>query len=373
MLGSVDKYNHLNIIKIMIKIMPLYIRNFTGRYECITWLEKMRTPLKTSHVRFSRQNQTERESIEYSCRKMEFEQTTLNQYFTTRRKGLEGVHPAKRRKVDAKDLFSENAGMRTRSKTRKQASMSQTKASRSGKATNRFVMKSGNEVSFQPSCDSGETAVSQPTSLLDDHAFAEALFGKLEAANRKRKMASLGQTDDSVEHVRDKGSTVGAERQKEKIGVIDLTEANATTRRKAKGTKPSWKELKETRQDLRKTTEGIHNSSNSDVESATQHEKTLSSTNEVTASPQKTPPVVRRIVSGVKTNPWIAEQARAVLSRGKTAVNLSQNTKNKSREKQQAKVKKSGMSSEKKVKFCINFITRQSPQFLKFNFPYYLL
>ena len=50
---------------------------------------------------------------------------------------------------------------------------------------------------------------------------------------------------------------------------------------------------------------------------------------EIQASPCKTPPIVRRIDGGVKSNPWIAEQARMVLSRGRAAVSMSQQGKRK--------------------------------------------
>ena len=275
------------------------------------------------------------------------EQPTLGQYFTTRKKGLEGVHPAKRRKVDVTDTESE-ATVRRSTRARRQVASSQTKTSRTHKGVTckSRAKESLNEESVESSYKVGHKIVSEPTSLFDDHAFAEALIGKLSDAQRKRKMVSSSQTEDTIVNVsKDTSVTeiISVKAQKDN----DEMESRAKNRRR---TARSSKHPKQTAKSDKKTAD------HDQVRSVSSELKAKSSNDQsprevevptgAQASPSKTPPVVRRIGGGVKANPWIAEQAKIVLSRGRAAVNLSQQAKSKGKEGQQVNTMRDSNSGE---------------------------
>ena len=261
------------------------------------------------------------------------EQPTLGQYFTTRKKGLEGVHPAKRRKVDVTDTESE-ATVRRSTRTKRQVASSQTKTSRTHKGVTgkSRAKESLNEESVEPSYKIGHKVVSEPTSLFDDHAFAEALIGKLSDAQRKRKMVSSRQTEDTIVNV--SKDTSAAEKNSVKAQKDnDEMESKAKNRRR---TVRSSKNPKQTAKNDKKIADHDQERSiSSELKAKSSSDQTPREVEVpagAQASPSKTPPVVRRIGGGVKANPWIAEQAKIVLSRGRAAVNLSQQAKSKGKE-----------------------------------------
>ena len=267
------------------------------------------------------------------------EQPTLGQYFTTRKKGLEGVHPAKRRKVDVTGTESE-ATVRRSTRARRQVASSQTKTSRTHKGVTckSRAKESLNEESVESSYKVGHKIVSEPTSLFDDHAFAEALIGKLSDAQRKRKMVSSSQTEDTIVNVsKDTSVTeiISVKAQKDN----DEMESRAKNRRR---TARSSKHPKQTAKSDKKTADHDQVRSVSSELKAVEVEVPTGAQ----ASPSKTPPVVRRIGGGVKANPWIAEQAKIVLSRGRAAVNLSQQAKSKGKEGQQVNTMRDSNSGE---------------------------
>ena len=260
------------------------------------------------------------------------EQATLGQYFSTRRKGLEGVHPAKRRKVDVTEIESD-VTVRRSQRSKRQAASSQTKISRSRKGAKSNAKGSLNEESVQSSCK-GAKVVSETTSLFDDHAFAEALIGKLTDAQRKRKMASSTQMEGAVP--RDKSEVEISEAQ----GNKDEMESKPKSRRRTARSSKSAKQVEKSENSkILESTEQVIS-----VVDQTPEEAAIPLEKETTASPSKTPPVVRRIGGGVKANPWIAEQAKMVLSRGRAAVNLSQ--KSRSKEEKQITASKDRASGE---------------------------
>ena len=257
------------------------------------------------------------------------EQATLGQYFTTRRKGLEGVHPAKRRKVDVTEIESD-VTVRRSQRSKRQVASSQTKISRARKGAKSNGKGSLKEESLDSSCK-GVKVVSETTSLFDDHAFAEALIGKLTDAQRKRKMASSTQMEEAVP--RDKSDVEISQAQ----GNKDEMESKPKSRRRTARSSKSAKQADQSENsEILKATEQVVS-----LVDETPQEADIPLEKETSASPSKTPPVVRRIGGGVKANPWIAEQAKTVLSRGREDVNLSQKRRNKE-EKQITATKDSG-------------------------------
>lgn len=260
------------------------------------------------------------------------EQATLGQYFTTRRKGVEGVHPAKRRKLDVTEIES-NLTVRRSQRAKKQVASFQTKISRTSKGAKSNAKGSLNEDSVQSSYK-GSKVVSETTSLFDDHAFAEALIGKLTVAQRKRKMASSTQMEEAVP--RDKSDVEISQAQANK----DEMESKPKGRRRtAKSSKSVKQPEKSENSKILEATEQVIT-----LADQTPREAVIPVGKQTAASPSKTPPVVRRISGGVKANPWIAEQAKTVLSRGRAAVNLSQKSRNK--EEKQITASKESASGE---------------------------
>lgn len=249
------------------------------------------------------------------------EQATLNQYFPTRRKGLEGVHPAKRRKVDA--TVNESAvAVRRSSRVKKQmVASSETKTSRAQKGDRRKAKEFMTEKIAESSSKIGIKTFSEPTSLFDDHAFAEAFIGKLSESQRKRKIVSSKQVEDAVTDVSKDTSSPECNPELKNGGEADSKPNN---RRQVGRTRP----CKQAATDEHKVTD-----TPSEIEAKSSNNRTSLNADspkvkeaDTSASPSETPPIVRRIGSGIKANPWIAEQAKIVLSRGKAAVKMSQNT-----------------------------------------------
>ena len=293
---------------------------------------------------FSRQNQftlhtkTSNNDLVRMASMAAMEQATLGQYFTTRRKGLEGVHPAKRRKVDVTEIESD-VTVRRSQRSKRQVASSPTKISRSRKGAKSNAKGSLNEDSVQSSCKSSKV-VSETTSLFDDHAFAEALIGKLTDAQRKRKMASSAQMEEAVP--RDKSDVKISQAQGKKDEIMESKPSRRRTARSSKSAKQA--EKSENSKILQAAEQVISRTVQTPQEADIPVEK------ETASSPCKTPPVVRRIGGGgVKANPWIAEQAKIVLSRGRAAVNLSQ----KSRNKEEKQITASKDSSSGEIKYTM--------------------
>lgn len=282
------------------------------------------------------------------------EQATLGQYFTTRRKGVEGLHPAKRRKLDVTEMESD-VTVRRSQRTKKQVASSQTKISRSGKGAKSNAKGSLNEDSVHSSYK-GSKVVSETTSLFDDHAFAEALIGKLTVAQRKRKMASSTQMEEAVP--RDKSDVEISQAQANKDEMESKPKGRRRTAKSSKSSKSVKQPDKSENSKILEATEQVISLSDQ-----TPREAVIPVEKETAASPSKTPPVVRRINGGVKANPWIAEQAKTVLSRGRAAVNLSQKSRNK--EEKQITASKDSASGE------ITEASRGSP--LTENYNYFVL
>lgn len=256
------------------------------------------------------------------------EQATLGQYFTTRRKGLEGVHPAKRRKVDVTEI-ERDVTVRRSQRSKRQVASSQTEISRARRGAKSNTKGSLNDESVQSSCK-GAKVVSETTSLFDDHAFAEALIGKLTDAQRKRKMASSTQMAEEVP--RDKSDVEISQAQRNKH---EMESKPKSRRRTARSSKSAKQADKSANSKIFGATEQVVSSQSmaKSLVDQTPQEADIPVEKETAASPSKTPPVVRRIGGGVKANPWIAQQAKIVLSRGRAAVNLSQKSINKEEKK----------------------------------------
>ena len=271
------------------------------------------------------------------------EQATLGQYFT-QRKGLEDVHPAKRRKVDMSGVEGEVA-VRRSERSKKQAASFQSKIStRSSKASKRnaVILK---EKGVQTPAKEG----SDSTSLFDDHAFAEALIGKLTDAQRKRKMvASSRQRDDVITSApKENSSEEGLQGQ---INESENESRPKIRRRIAKYSKTTERSINGEKSTDLDAAELVNcNPSQSKEESSSDGKSFGMDAPEEKAtmiSPSKTPPVVRRVGSGLKADPWIAEQAKMVHSRGRAAVNLSQRRRGKEDVKQQAGATEKSCSGE---------------------------
>lgn len=269
------------------------------------------------------------------------EQATLGQYFTTRKKGLEGIHPAKRRKVDATESESDVA-VRRSTRAKRQVASSQTKTQRARKGAKSKAKESLNEERYESSCKLAIKVVSEPTSLFDDHAFAQALIGKLSDSQRKRKIAFSMQTENAV--VSKDTSSVEITQASGNSGEMESNPKNR--RRTARSSKTSKQPVNKLMVDQARVVSSEPKAGS--LNHQTPREADVPSENETVAqvSPSKTPPVVRRIGGGVKANPWIAEQAKIVLSRGRAAVNLSQQGKSKSKESQQVTATKDSSSGE---------------------------
>ena len=252
------------------------------------------------------------------------EQATLGQYFSTRKKGLEDFHPAKRRKVDATDIESE-VSIRRSTRAKRQVASSQTKSNaRARRGAKSRAKESLNERNCESSGILDNIVVSETTSLCDDHAFAEALIGKLSDAQRKRKMASKGiiETDDFTASVsRDKKE---AQENNRKV--------NPEQRNRKRTQRSSKKQPKDIISKEEKLVSSQSKTDRSQDQTSRDADIPANKEAEIQASPCKTPPIVRRIDGGVKSNPWIAEQARMVLSRGRAAVNMTQQGKRKSKD-----------------------------------------
>ncbi|XP_029186507.2 DNA replication factor Cdt1-like isoform X1 [Acropora millepora] len=250
------------------------------------------------------------------------EQATLNQYFPTRRKGLEGVHPAKRRKVDA-TVNESSVAVRRSIRVKKQVvASSETKTtSRTQKGARRKAKDLMNEKSVESSSKIGIKTFSEPTSLFDDHAFAEAFIGKLSESQRKRKMVSSKQTDDTATDASKGTSSPECISNLKNGGEADSKPKNrrqAGKTRSCKLTPIDQHKVTDTPSEITAKSSNDRSSLNADSPKVKEAD--------ISTSPSKTPPVVRRIGSGIKGNPWIAEQAKMVLSRGKAAVKMSQKT-----------------------------------------------
>ena len=272
------------------------------------------------------------------------EQANLGQYFT-QRKGLEDVHPAKRRKVDMSGVEGEVA-VRRSERSKKQAASFQSKIStRSSKASKRNAKVILKEKSVQTPAKER----SDSTSLFDDHAFAEALIGKLTDAQRKRKMvASSRQRDDAITSApKENSSEEGLQGQ---INESKNESRPKIRRRIAKYSKTTERSINGEKSTDLDAAELVNcNPSQSKEESSSDGKSFGMNAPEEKAtmvSPSKTPPVVRRVGSGLKADPWIAEQAKMVHSRGRAAVNLSQRRRGKEDVKQQAGATKKSCSGE---------------------------
>jgi len=279
------------------------------------------------------------------------EQATLGQYFTTKKKGLEGVHPAKRRKVDVTETESDVA-VRRSTRAKKQVASSQTKTPRARKGAKSRAKESLNEKSSESSCKLGIKVVSETTSLFDDHAFAETLIGNLLDKQRKRKMASSMQTEDTIVNVsRDTSSVEICKAQGNLSGMESKPDTGRLTAKSAKSSKQLVNSAKVVDRPQAAVEQAQTVSSQSKakfVSDQTPREADVPTESEAEAqtSPCKTPPVVRRVGGGVKVNPWIAEQAKIVLSRGRAAVTLSQQAKGKSKEGRQVTAGKDSSSGD---------------------------
>ena len=274
------------------------------------------------------------------------EQATLGQYFTTKKKGLEGVHPAKRRKVDVTETESDVA-VRRSTRAKKQVASSQTKTPRARKGA-----KSRAKESCKLGIKLGIKVVSETTSLFDDHAFAETLIGNLLDKQRKRKMASSMQTEDTIVNVsRDTSSVEICKAQGNSSGMESKPDTGRRTAKSAKSSKQLVNSAKVVDRPQAAVEQAQTVSSQSKakfVSDQTPREADVPTESEAEAqtSPCKTPPVVRRVGRGVKVNPWIAEQAKIVLSRGRAAVTLSQQAKGKSKEGRQVTAGKDSSSGD---------------------------
>lgn len=292
------------------------------------------------HFRAKISSHTEQRAGEMSSMAA-MEQATLGQYFTTRKKGLEGIHPAKRRKVDATESESDVA-VRRSTRAKRQVASSQTKTQRARKGAKSKAKESLNEERYESSCKLAIKVVSEPTSLFDDHAFAQALIGKLSDSQRKRKIAFSMQTENAV--VSKDTSSVEITQASGNSGEMESNPKNR--RRTARSSKTSKQPVNKLMVDQARVVSSEPKAGS--LNHQTPREADVPSENETVAqvSPSKTPPVVRRIGGGVKANPWIAEQAKIVLSRGRAAVNLSQQGKSKSKESQQVTATKDSSSGE---------------------------
>ena len=272
-------------------------------------------------------------------------QTKLSGFFSTRKRGSEGVHPAKRRKL----LEVDNTGSAPLLSTKAQRPTNEitptrpnTRRSRRIKASRgKETIGSYNVTSILKRSGIGSlgkkdvNAISETTSVRDDHAFEETLNGTRDANQRKRKKAE--QTSKSPEVTASKESAK-ASRQTGKAALSTKNSKDASLPSSLDGPAETKKRRDTQSEQLTGSTasseekagateQGMSNPSITDSNTRAVESKDHGS-NQSLLSPRK-PSVVKKDAGGLKLDPWISEQAKAVLfSRGQKAVALSNERRN---------------------------------------------
>ncbi|XP_032232693.2 DNA replication factor Cdt1 isoform X2 [Nematostella vectensis] len=262
------------------------------------------------------------------------DQPTLTEFFSTRKRPIEGVHPAKRRKlIETESVVSETPksvrGRQQRAKTTTTTTKPKQRTTRTRNAKAKATKAPGNEIHrvflrsvMQKVVEESSNSVSEVTSVSDEHDVIEATPSLNGVSERKRKTrpenaavaekkpgSTIEKDGNSAHDVRDEIAQPKMEGSiKEKANNTKgnrMTKTSGTRKQKeAPGSEaePSQKESTPMPSD--------------DTIESNQHE--------ITKSPLKHE-TVKRNSGGLKINPWIAEQANKVLlSRGEAALLLSQ-------------------------------------------------
>ena len=282
-------------------------------------------------------------------------QTTLNEFFSTRKRGSEGVHPAKRRKVsDVENV--EIAAVHLKRKKAKEASKVEvtsakhrrSRRAKSSKSKDAFLRNT--EVTsilpcagFELSGKETEKAICETTSVFDDHAFEQAMNGN--SSQRKRKMPASKVSSKNSEVVTTQVVIQGAksgsdDRVIRKGSGMPLRRATKATSKDHVGSVGSSPE-----NNAKEKGGGEHENEKS--RKAEQHVEEESSvgqnadntSSQKLSSPSKRHSVVKRSAGSLKLNPWISEQAKVVLfSRGQTAVAMSKKLNSETKKEQNIKI-----------------------------------
>lgn len=251
------------------------------------------------------------------------DQATLTEFYSAKKRPLEGFHPAKRRKVVQEEpveisLHGNRKIAPRRMKTRASAAKSieiSVKKTRKTAAENAqssalddFLDKVTKGSSSEP--EKLEIVV---TSVKDDHESLAISF-KEESSSRRRKAVT-------------KQEETGKSNKKKIEETVEDKERNAQKARPKRMSKKEAVSSHKTKLDF-KTKEQDAIESNPKPKEETNNESKKQSIMVREKSPVKT-----STSSGLKINPWIAEQANHVLlSRGQAALLLSQQKKSKTKD-----------------------------------------
>jgi hypothetical protein len=308
---------------------------------------------------------------EAGLRTTTMDQPTLTEYYSAKKRPIEGINPAKRRKlietesVVTAEVQSKGKSARiTRQRSKTTTTPKPTRVLRTRKPRTKNVAKTTENSSLHAFLSLGmkeiteesEKVVSEVTSVNDDHdseVFASKETPSLENGSTRRRKVLTKNPHNICE-------TPGSEGE-----IIEKTEkktiSKARTGRRNQKAKILPKEIPSTSRDAQKLQDSEAVESNDDkdkIEGA--KDDAISKSGKHQTKPKKSLMVpdkspVKSVSSGLKINPWIADQANKVLlTRGQAALLLSHQQsagvqdKHVSRSKMQKPVaEKNGLSKSK--------------------------
>lgn len=242
------------------------------------------------------------------------EQATLTEFFSAKKRPIDGLHPAKRRKVEQTESVRV-----TRQKTRRAESKSTTKGGR--RASSRSISTTPANLPEVPQ-----------TAALDAFLTAEMKLSPKEPIRVTEQVTSVDDDHESIGFsLKESTTTKRARKTVQKTKLASKSGESCVKERKSSSEKNvsslgSLEENKKTRAEkIQSTRRRKQETATSNVNDSTV--KKLEAKEEVKSNimtPSKSP-VKTTSSSGMKINPWIADQAnRVLLSRGQAALLLSQ-------------------------------------------------
>lgn len=264
------------------------------------------------------------------------DQATLTEFYSTKKRPIEGFQPSKRRKVvqaepvevtrqkiRRADVTISSRRMKTRANAK--TTESSTRKTRKNAAENThstaldaFLSAETKEISTKP-----EKVGIVVTSVNDNHDSVAVSFK--ETTTRRRKPAHKQQDDERL-----------IEKNKEEL--VKDKEKNVQKARSTRRTKRGVTCTKETKVNTKTNAEDtIESNANSNEKNNDKIDKTDAKQSIMVKDKS---PVRTNSSPGLKINPWIADQAnRVLLSRGQTALLLSQQKSAKSKDVNSSKAK----------------------------------
>lgn len=267
------------------------------------------------------------------------DQPTLTEFYSTKKRPIEGINPAKRRKL----IDTEAVGVSEVQNTRESARITRqrtktnapkpTRVLRTRKSRTKNVAKTTESSNMQAFLSLGikevteetERVISEVTSTEDDHEVERIMSSKetpsLERASTRRRKLQPKQVGNK------------RETQESDAEIIENTKEKTASRAR-RGKRSQKKEIPKVSDEVEKLQESVSVEKNDNKEttedakdeSVSAPNKTQTKAKQSVMVPEKSPIKTASSKSGgLKINPWIAEQAnRVLLSRGQAALLLSQ-------------------------------------------------